>query len=169
MANVDIELSVPGASLFSSGIPELVHVNGSAGSGGEIAYDGYAFDQTTQEALYWTFNAARYGSGDIDVILDFYANLTSGTCVWGARLGAVTASTDSASVVAKSTSTEATGSATTFASTANRLYRQTVTITAKDSLAADDRVFLRVCRRVDSDTGAGDVVLVGCCVRYSDV
>jgi hypothetical protein len=165
MAVVSRELDVPSASLFSSGIPELVHVNGSAGSGTEIAFDGYSFDATAQEQIYWTFFCPQYGGGNLTVLCDFYSSATSGTVTFGARIGAVTPTTDNAALTAKATSTETSGT-TTVASTAGRLYRQSITVSNLDSLATDDRVFLRLCR-LAADTAAADAVLVGCVVQWN--
>lgn len=149
----------------STGFPGIVKANGT-----NLPVPGYAFDAATEEAVFFRFRADRYTSGDVSVDLDWYADTAStGAVVWGAQLAAVTANTDSQDVETDGLATQATTTTTHLGTVGQRLHRTTVTITAVDSLAADDRVVLRVARVAANaaDTLAGDAVLTDVTVRYS--
>src|SRR5690242_20252777 len=57
---------------------------------------GLAFDATTQETCFFTFPAISYGSGNLTVTVEWYADTASANgIVFGAAIGAITQNTDS--------------------------------------------------------------------------
>lgn len=129
------------------------------------------FDAGTDEAIFFVFRAAAYGSGDLTLDLDWYADTaSSGNVVWGAQIGAITPDTDTTDIETKSLATANTVTDAHLGTTGQRLHRAQITISNLDSLAADDWVVLRVFRDADngSDTMTGDACLVGAQLSYSD-
>lgn len=145
--------------------PALVRANGS-----NYPVSGMAFDAATDEALFFEFRAIGYTSGNVSVELDWYADTaSSGNVVWGAAMAAITPDSDSQDVETDGLDTQATTTDSHLGTTGQRLHRCTVTITALDSLAADDLVVVKVSRvgSNGSDTLSGDVVLRHVMVSYS--
>ena len=140
-------------------------------AGTNFPVEGLAFDAGADEACVARFKAKNYGSGNITAILTWYADTaTSGVVRWGAALACITPESDSQDVETDSFATENTVDDTHLGTTAHRLHTATITISNLDSIAADDIVFLRI-RRVGShanDTMAGDAILVGVELQYSD-
>lgn len=153
------EFEAQDGDVRSTGFPGLVKADGTA-----IPVPGYAFDASTEEALFFRFRASDYVSGDVVVALDWYADTaTSGNVVWGAQLAAVTPSSDTQNIETDALPTVTTVTSAAGAST-QRLIRATITLTgaALDSLAPDDHVALRVSRVAanGSDTMVGDAILL---------
>lgn len=131
----------------------------------------YRFDATVEQAVFFDFPAAQYGSGNLTVWLDWYADsATSGVVRWSAQIAAITPDTDTGSVEAKAFAAAATVDDTHLGTTGKRLHRAVITVTALDSLAADDDVRLRIARVAANaaDTMAGLADLVRVTVSYSD-
>lgn len=165
MATVYRPLGIGAAIPHATLIPELVKIDGT-----NFPLFGWAFDAATDEQLSWRFKASNYGSGNLTLILDWYsrAGSTTNEVRWGAALSVLTPGD------AQSMETDALATENTVDSTVNGtprgLTRATITISNLDSLANNDSVELRV-RRVGSnaaDDMAGDAVLVGLEVQYSD-
>lgn len=157
----------PTCGMFrTSAFPGIVQANGT-----NIPVRGCAFDASTAESVYFDLRAVRYGSGNVTVDFDWYADsATSGACIWGAQLAAITPTTDSQDTETDSLATAATTTTTHPGTTGQRLQRTTVTISSLDSLAADDVVALRVYRdaAAGGDTMTGDAILTLVTVSYSD-
>lgn len=157
----------PAAGVFrTSGFPQLVQANGT-----NIPVRGLAFDAATLEAVFFRFRAVNYGSGNLTVALDWYADTAStNAVVWGAAIAAITPTTDTQDVETDALATAATTTTTHAGTTGQRLHRSSITVSSLDSLAADDHVVLQVYRDAanGSDTMTGDCVLVGITVSYSD-
>jgi hypothetical protein len=132
---------------------------------------GLAFDATTQETAYFRFPAINYGSGNITVSVEWYADTASANgVVFGASLAAITPNTDSQDIETKAFATENTASDTHLGTTGQRLHTFDITVSNLDSIAAGDDVTLRL-RRVPadgSDTMTGDCVVSRVIVSYSD-
>jgi hypothetical protein len=132
---------------------------------------GLAFDATTQEAAFFDFSAFNYGSGNLTVTVEWYADTASANgIVFGASLAAVTPNTDSQDIETKAFATENTASDTHLGTTGQRLHSFDITVSNLDSLAAGDDCRLRL-RRVPadgSDTMTGDAVVTRVIVSYSD-
>lgn len=129
------------------------------------------FDTTTAESIYFFFQAVRYGSGNLTIDIDWYADTAaSGDVVWDAQIGAITPNTDSTDIETKALGTANTVTDTHLGTVNQRLHRATITLSNLDALAADDFVVLKITRDVTdaADTMAGDASLVGVTVSYSD-
>ena len=164
MATVSVPLDVGAAVVSTSNIPELIVTQGT-----NFPVLGWAFT-SANEAIFFRFVAQNYGSGNLSLLLDWYARTgapSSGSVTWGGALSVLTPS-DAQSILTDSYATENTQSSTQ-SSTSNGLIRATVTISNLDSLASGDSVSLRV--RLTSNTmasSASDAVLIGATVTYSD-
>lgn len=157
----------PAAAMFrSTAFPAIVQANGT-----NYPVRGLAFDAATEEAAFVTFRAVLYGSGNLTVWFDWYADTAStGDCIWGAAIAAITPTADTQDIETDALATAATTTTTHAGTTGQRLHRTTVTVSALDSLAANDYVTVRFYRDADAagDTMAGDAVVVGLTVSYSD-
>lgn len=167
LATQVIQLDPGLAALRSTGQPALATVDGSA-----IAVKGLAYDATSLEAAFWRFRAVNYGSGNLTVTIDWYADTaSSGAVVWGAAIAAITPNTDTQDIETDALATASTATTTHLGTTGQRLHRTTITVSNLDSLAADDNVALQIYRDAanGSDTLSGDAVVVGVSVSYSIV
>lgn len=166
MATVALTLSPGSHTPPSSTFPAPVK-----NAGTNFPVDGLAFDAAADETTYWRIRMWRYGSGNITIDLDWYADTaTSGNVVWGAAIAAITPDTDSQDVETKAFATENTVTDSHLGTTGQRLHRAQITVSNLDSVAADDMVWLRI-RRIGSngsDTMSGDAILTNPHVSYSD-
>lgn len=166
MATVYHEFFARDGALRSTAFPQLVQADGT-----NIPVAGYAFDAATDEAVFFDFRAINYGSGNLTVDLDWYADTaTSGNIVWGAQLAAITPDTDSQDVETDSLATANTVTDSHIGTVGQRLHRASITVSNLDSLASGDDVRLRIYRDADnaSDTMTGDAILTRVTVSYSD-
>jgi len=130
-----------------------------------------AFDAASDEAAHIVFRASNYGSGNLTVAIDWYADsASSGDVVWGAQIAAITPDTDSQDIETDALATASTVTDSHLTTVGQRLHRASITVSNLDSLAADDDVFLRLYRDADngSDTMTGDALVVLVTVSYSD-
>lgn len=159
----------PGDALFPTSnpaAPTLVQ-------GTNFPVDGLAFDGgSTDELCYFKFRAVSYGSGNVTVDVYWYADsASSGNVVWGAQISAITANTDSQDIETDAFDTAATAQDAHLGTVGQRLHHIAVTVTAVDSLAANDYVTLRVYRDASdttNDTMTGDAIITLVVVSYSD-
>lgn len=132
---------------------------------------GLAFDATTQETVFFRFPAISYGSGNITVTVDWYADTaTANGITFGASLACITQNTDSQDIETKSFGTENTASDTHLGTTGQRLHSFDIVVSNLDSITLLDDVTLRL-RRIPSDAGdtmTGDVIVTRVLVSYSD-
>jgi len=131
------------------------------------------FDPDTDWAAFNSFRAVSYGSGNLTVDIDWYANTASASnVVWGIQIACVTPNTDTDDMETKSFATANTVQDTHLGTTGKRLHRASVTVSNTDSIAADDFVMIRLYRdangtaATDDMSGYADVVMVT--VSYSD-
>lgn len=165
MATVTHQLDPSSGTFRSTAFPAIVQADGTA-----IPVRGLAFDASTQEAVFFRFRAANYGSGNLTIGLDWYADTaSSGDAVWGAAIAAITPNTDTQDVETDALATAAT-TTTHLGTIGQRLHRTSVAVSSLDSLAADDHVVLQVYRDAANaaDTMTGDGVLVAVAISYSD-
>lgn len=158
----------PGAGqmLSSTGFPALVKNEGT-----NVPVLGLAFDASTANYVFWAFRAVNYGTGNLSLDIEWYADTaSSGAVVWGAQLAAITPNTDTTNVETKAFAAASTVTDTHLGTTGQRLHRATISMANLDSLAADDDVWLKVYRDAanGSDTMTGDAIVVGMTVSYSD-
>jgi len=139
--------------------------------GTNFPVSGLAFDATTQETCYFKFPAINYGSGNVTVSVDWYADTASANAVtFGASLACITQNTDTQDIETDAFATENTASDTHLGTTGQRLHTFDITITNLDSITAGDSCFLRF-RRAPADAGdtmTGDAIVVRVTVSYSD-
>ena len=130
-----------------------------------------AFDQTADEAAFAIFSPVGYGSGNLDVDIDWYADTaSSGVVRWGVSLAAITPDADTQDIETKAFATEQTVDDTHLGTTNQRLHRATVSLSNLDSIAEGDWCVLRI-RRIGSDaadTMTGDALLAGVKIAYAD-
>ena len=165
MATVTQQLDPTAATFLTSAFPQLVR------NGTNFPATGLAYDAATDEAAFWLVRAISYGSGNVTVTIDWYADTaTSGDVVWEVQLAAITPDTDTQDVETKSLATANTVTDTHLGTTGQRLHRATVTVSNLDSLAANDDVWVRVARDANnaSDTLTGDAIIVLAAMAYSD-
>lgn len=165
MATVYQEFDPAAAHLLSTGFPALVR------NGTNFPVTALAYDAAADEAAFWGFRAINYGSGNLSIDIDWYADTaSSGVVVWGAQIAAITADTDTQDVETKALATAVTVNDTHLGTTGQRLHRCTIALSNLDSIANHDDVWLRVYRDADAagDTLVGDALLVKVTVSYSD-
>lgn len=166
MATVSHLLHPEAAQYLSTAFPQLVKANGTS-----FPVAGLAFDAAAAENAYWKTRALRYGTGNLTLTIDWYADTAStGVVRWIAAIAAVTPDTDSGDIETKALATAQSVDDTHLGTTGQRLHRASLTITNLDSLAADDVVFVRVGREANhaNDTMAGDAIMVLATLAYSD-
>jgi hypothetical protein len=130
-----------------------------------------AYDAATEEKAYWKFKASNYGSGDLTLLLRWYADsATSGVVRWGAKIAAITPDTDSQDVETKSLATQQVVDDTHLGTTGQRLHNCSIAVSNLDSIAADDEVWIEISRVAAhaNDTMTGDAILVDAELQYSD-
>lgn len=130
-----------------------------------------AYDTGTEEQAYWTFRAVGYGSGNITLDIDWYADTaSSGVVRWGAQIAVITPNTDTQDIETDAFATATEANDTHLGTTGQRLHRATLTMSNLDSIAADDWVALKLYRDVGdaADTMAGDALIAMVNLSYSD-
>lgn len=130
-----------------------------------------AFDASTEETVYTAFKASNYGSGNLTLDLQWYADTaSSGDVIWGAAIAAITANSDTQDIETKTFATATTVTDTHLGTTGQRLHSCAITISNLDSIAADDYVAIKLYRDADAggDTMTGDALLVMAELSYSD-
>jgi hypothetical protein len=139
--------------------------------GTNFSFPVLRFDAATDENAYFPFRLHNYGSGNITIDLDWYADTaSSGDCKWAGRIAAITPNSDADDIEGKAFATFADVTTTHLGTTGQRLHRSTVTLTATDAAVAGDMCWIRIQRDADAagDTMAGDALLVGATISYSD-
>jgi hypothetical protein len=129
------------------------------------------FDAATEETCFLVFEALNYGSGNLTLTIEWYADTaSSGDVIWGAALAAITPNSDSQDIETKAFATAQTATDTHLGTTGQRLHSVDITISNLDSIAAGDWVVLKFYRDADAagDTMTGDACLVGAVLSYSD-
>lgn len=166
MATVVHQFPAISGELRTTAFPQLVKANGTT-----IPISGYSFDASTEEAIFFDFEANNYGSGNVTVRCRWYADTaTSGACIWGAALAALTPTSDTQDVETDGLGTAATTSTTHLGTTGQREHETSIAVSSLDSLASGDTVRVRVYRDADdvADTMTGDAILTRVTITYSD-
>ncbi len=156
----------PGESWpLATAFPALVR------NGTNFPVPGLAYDAATKETAFWELFAASYGSGNVTVKIQWYADTaSSGDVIWGVQLAAITPNIDSQDVETKSLATANTATDTHLGTTGQRLHEIDVTVSNLDSLANGDALWLALYRdaAAGGDTMAGDAIVTSVVVSYSD-
>ena len=165
MATVTQILGFGAAQFLSTAFPAAVK------NGTNTPVYGLAYDAASDEAAFWLFRAVNYGSGNLTITVDWYADTaTFGDVIWGAQLAAITPDTDTQDGETKSLATANTVTDTHLGTTGQRLHRASITVSNLDSIAAGDDVWIRIYRNASAggDTMTGDAILVAAGIAYSD-
>lgn len=168
MATVRLQFSNPSDLFLPIGtvFPQSARIAGT-----NFPVEGLAFDAAADEACVAKFRADGYGSGNLTLEIDWYADsASSGDVVWDAAICVITPDTDSQDVETDSFATASSVTDSHLGTTGQRVHRASITISNLDSIAAGDLVHLRI-RRVGSngsDTMTGDAILVFAELTYSD-
>ena len=159
MATVPQQWLAADCDVGSSNIPEFVLIQGT-----NNPVPGVAFS-TANQAIFKTFVANDYGTGNLTVKLGWYSRSgsTSSTVTWGAAIQCITPG-DAQSVESDGFATETT-QATTVNGTAKGLTETSITVSNLDSIAAGDTVTLRI--RMTAKGMTGDAILETIAVYYS--
>lgn len=139
--------------------------------GTNFPVEGLAFDAAADEAAFWSFDAISYGSGNLTLDIEWYADTaSSGAVVWEAAIACITSNTDTQDVETKAFATAQSTTTSHLGTTGQRVHRSTITVSNLDSIAARDDVWLRIKRLGSngSDTMTGDVILIRATISYSD-
>lgn len=125
---------------------------------------GLAFDPTTDEGCFWAFQVSGYTSGNLSLVIPWYADTaTSGTVTWAARIQAITADSDSQDVETDAMATVNFVQDTHIGTVGQRLHQCTITISNLDGLADGDWVRLELRRDAAgvnaADTMTGDAII----------
>jgi len=166
MATVYQDIAPQSAAFATSSFPAIVQNAGTS-----FPVEGLAFDASSQENAYFPRCATSYGSGNLTLEIDWYADTaSSGDVVWGAALAAITPDTDTQDAEMKAFATAQTVTDSHLGTTGQRVHRASLTISNLDSLATGDRVWLKLYRDAasGSDTMSGDAIVVGLRLSYSD-
>jgi hypothetical protein len=166
MATVRQRLDPKGADFLATAFPQYVKTNGTSS-----AVSGLAFDAAATETAYWDWAAFSYGSGNVTVDVEWYADTaSSGVVRWEAAIAAITPNTDSTDVETKAFATATAFDDTHLGTTGQRLHEASIVVTNLDSIAANDEVQLKLSRlgAHANDTMAGDAILRAVHLSYSD-
>jgi hypothetical protein len=164
---LSIAAAVPSDGSASNAAPAIVRFQGTEANP-KKHFLAAAFDAAADEHLSWTFRMpADYVSGGA-VKLEWMANATANSAVWGARIAAVTAG-DADTPVEHAAAAASTTTTATNATEARRGNATSITLANLDSVAAGDLVFLLVYRDADnaSDTLTVDAELIAASLEYT--
>jgi len=152
---------LPSAGVLDDDSPPSLEVKESSGTG-TCRYTVANFDASTDEVMYFTF-VVPDNLSDGNWLLDFYwyANATSGDCVWEASISATT-SGDADTLEEQATDMSNTATGTVNSTEAKRLVKTTLTLSNLDNVSAGDIVTIRINRDADNanDTLTTDAALV---------
>ncbi len=166
MATITHQFDIQAGKLRTTLFPALVQANGTS-----YPVPGYAFDAAADEEVYFQFRATDYGSGNLTLLILWYADTaTANDVVWGAQIAVITPNTDTQDIETDGLATAQTVTDSHLGTTGQRLHEASLTISNLDSLAADDWVTLRLYRDANNgaDDMAGDAIVVGIILEYSD-
>jgi hypothetical protein len=164
MATGQIQLHVAAAALpdgSTSNTPPVLALRKGSEAAPAKFFRVAQFDASTRQDLWWAFTVPQnYASAPI-LRIQWFANATAGSVVWGGRIGAVTAAdADTPVEHAMATATTVTTAANT--TEALRLVDSTITLANLDSVAVGDLVFVNLYRDAangsDTTTVAAEVI-----------
>jgi hypothetical protein len=169
MATVKIQLPPTAFIPAASNGPQFRCVSGTNAPIVSLSFDG-----ATNETAYTALRAASYGSGNLTLTINWYADSgTTGSVVWEAAIAAITPDTDAVDIEGASFdyATAATVTDAHLGSQAQRPQTCAITISSLDSLAANDYVMLKIARLAtdgaDDMTGV-DAQMIWAELSYSD-
>jgi hypothetical protein len=141
------------AVFMSSAFPALNKVVGS-----NFPLFVLDFDAAADEAAFWKLQPNDYGSGNVTIDIEWYAeNAMSGNVVWEAQFAAITPNTDSQDVTTDALATLNYIQDAHLGTTSKRVHRCSITLSNLDSLANRDDVFIRIARDANSSSATDDM------------
>lgn len=168
MATVFQQFMPEQAQFKTTNFPQLVRNQGT-----NFPISGLAFDGgSTDEDCYFKFRAISYGSGNLTVDIEWYADTaSSGNVVFGAAIAAITPNTDTQDIETDAFDAASTIQDAHLGTTNQRVHRASIVIDNLDSVAADDLVFMHVYRDASdtvNDTMTGDAIITNITLSYSN-
>lgn len=154
----------PEAALFpTSNYAQFKSINGT-----NFPVNMLAFDASTDETVFFRGVANNFNLTGVEVRLRWYADTAStGTCIWGVSLAAISPNLDSQDIETKALTPEQTITSTHLGTTGQRVQESVLQMTNIDSMADLDALVLKVTRKASSDSMAGDAFLLDVLVRSS--
>jgi hypothetical protein len=148
----------PEAALYpTSNYAQFKSVNGT-----NFPVNSLAFDATTDETVFFRGIANNFTQPGVQIRIRWYADTgTSGTCIWGASIAAITPNLDSQDIETKAFAAESTATTTHLGTTGQRLHETAVVLSNINSLSNEDDLTLKIVRKASSDTMTGDALLIG--------
>ena len=126
-----------------------------------------AFDATTNESCWWTFNCPAY-TGTPEIIVSYYmASATSGDVDVDAEIEAISDGDEIDMDGADSFDTANSTDGTTVPGTQGYPDQVTITLTNRDSMAEDDICRFRLTKDATNDTASGDMHVVTAHLKYT--
>lgn len=168
MATIKQHLLPGEAQVYATNFPQYIRTSGT-----NFPVDGLAYDAATDESALWKIKMSNYGSGNLTLTLDWYADTaSSGNVVWETQISAITPDSDTQDIETDGLATLNFVQDTHLGTTGQRIHRCSITISNLDSVAADDDVHIRIARDANgtnaTDDLAGDAILVLAELSYSD-
>lgn len=168
MATVKQILSPDEAQFQTTNFPQFLRVAGT-----NFPVTGLAYDAATDESAFWKTRAFNYGSGNLTLTLNWYADTAStANVVWEAQIAAITPDTDTQDIETDGLATLNYVQDTHLGTTGQRVHTCAITVSNLDSLAADDLLFIRIARDANgtnaTDDMTGDAILTLAELSYSD-
>lgn len=166
MGTVYHQLLPEAAQFLAAAFPQYLKTNGSS-----FPVSGLAYDAAADEAAFWKFRAIEYGSGNITLDIEWYADTaSSGTIVFEAQIAVITPNTDSQDIETKALATLNFVQDTHLGTVGQRLHRTTIALSNLDGLAKDDEAWLRLARDADgtsaADSMTGDGIVTKATASY---
>lgn len=138
--------------------------------GTNFSFPALLFDDSSEESAFFPFRAHNYGSGNLTLDVEWYADTaSSGDVVFAAQVAAITPNSDATDIETKAIDTASTATDTHLGTTDQRLHRTSITITNVDALVAGDLVWIKLYRTTVGNTLTGDAIVIGVTLSYSDV
>ena len=154
----------PEAALYpTSNYAQFKSINGT-----NFPINMLAFDASTDESVFFRGVANNFNLTGVEVRLRWYADTgTTGNCIWGVSLGAITPNVDTQDIETKALTPEQTITSAHLGTTGQRVQESVLQMTNIDSMADLDALILKITRKASSDTMTGDAFLLDVLVRSS--
>ena len=154
----------PEAALYpTSNYAQFKSINGT-----NFPINMLAFDASTDETVFFRGVANNFNLTGVEVRLRWYADTgTTGNCIWGVSLAAISPNLDSQDIETKALTPEQTITSVHLGTTGQRVQESVLQMANIDSMADLDALILKITRKASSDTMTGDAFLLDVLVRSS--
>ncbi|MEV0616194.1 hypothetical protein AB0I81_22965 [Nonomuraea sp. NPDC050404] len=140
-------------------------------NGANLPVPGRAFDASVTSSIFFLRRLASYGSGSLTLNITWYAAAAStGVVRWSGAVAKIKPNTDSQDPLTKTFATSTDTDDTHLGTVATRVHGHDIVISATDSAAAGDLVWVRLQRlgAHANDNMAGAAILLDAELSYSD-